>query len=971
MPTARRASALVLLLALVACAPEPAQPRPAAAAAPAAAAPAPDHFAADLSAAANMGFVDDLPGDGRGGWSDQGRDNSFPDFPLERRDFAGVPFRVIDPAANGGRAVLSMRHPQQFAAAPAAASLPLPAGARGRYLYLLHAACFGPAAGAEVGSVAVGGTVRTVVGGRDLGDWWNPAPLANGALAVERPNGSALVGMYVSRFDLGAELAASRIDLASTGAALWIVVGATLSARDLPLPERRGLTIAAGAEWRAPAESGLFVQAGSALDLSDLVDHAPAGSLGRVLARPDGALVCADRRERPLRLVGCSYDFRELPRDQAGLDALAEATRRQGYNLVRFHFLDAWLAKAYARWGAKADPAALAEFDRRAEAGDPPFDPEALDVFERLVAALKPRGIYIYVDAMTSWTGYYPVNPWWPGNGAPDVANGLLCPDSAARRHWAACVRALFTRTNPHTGTRLIDDPQVVAVLGFNELPAHWRKGGPPEALLEPWRAFLAGRFADAGAWRAAWGHGAPAAATLAEAPLFAVADLWHDRRRALVGEFLNRLEEDTARWMEEQLRGWGYAGIFTLYDWLYHNRLSLSRARTGAVSMHGYFAHPSDNAAPGSTVVQRSTLADALGWWRGIASARIAGLPLMVTEYGQVFWNRHRYEEGLAVGAYAALQDMSLLVAHSGPVQARQGRIGPFNVGRDPVGRAGQVVSALAFAGRAVATAPHRVDLALTRAQALARPDRAISGEQTRLGLVTGLAVAVEGRAAAVPAALTLPLDDGATTIDSRFWSSVVEGGGAGFEPALAALRRAGAVPPGNRTDHAAQVYESATGELLLEARARRLTVAAPTLAGAAAPAWDPVVVAGALTVAADVPAACTAAARDGLPLPRSARILLVLATDARNSGARYRDQDGAMLEEQGGLPVLLRSARFDLALRREPGAPALRAWALALDGSRRDEVAVEAGGGGIRLRVDTGALPSGATPFVELAER
>ncbi|MCK6488722.1 MAG: hypothetical protein L6R48_10420 [Planctomycetes bacterium] len=934
-------------------------------------APAADHFSADLATAANMGFADDQPGDGVGGWSDQGRDNAFPDFPHDRPAFAGVPFRVLDPQANHGRAVLTLRHPLQLPRGPERASLPLPAGAHGRYLYLLHAACFGPANGATVGTVAAGGATAAVVGGRDLADWWNPSALANGALAAERPNGSALVGVYVSRFDLGQDRPAGQVEVSTSGAALWIVLGATLSTRDLPLPERRGLHITAGAEWRAAAACGLAVQAGSALDLSALVGSAPAGSRGRIIARPDGSLACAGDPATPVRFLGCSYDLRDLPHDQAGIEALAEATRRQGYNLVRFHFLDAYLAKAYARWGAKPDPAALAAFDRRAAAGEAIFDPEALDTVDRLVAALKQRGIYLYVDAMSSWAGYYPVSPWMPGAGGVEDLNGRLLVDPAARAHWRDCVRALLTRTNPYTGTRLADDPQVAVVLGFNEMPGHWPKEGPPARLLGPWRAFLATRFADAAAWRAAWNHG-EAVASFEQVPLFAAADIWHDRRRALVGAFLNRLEEDTAGWMEAELRGWGYQGLFTQFDWLYHTRLYLARARGGAVSMHGYFGHPSNGVAPGSTVVQTSSLTDALGWWRGIASARIAGLPLLVTEYGQVFWNRHRYEEGLAVGAYAAFQDASLLTAHSGPVQLVQKVVGPFNVGKDPVARASQVVTALAFTGRAVAVAPRRIDLALTRAQALDRPDRAISGEQTRLGLLAGLAVAVEGHAPSSTAALVLPVDDGATTVDSRFWSSVVEQGGGRFAGTVAELRRAGLLPAGNRSDPAAEIYHSLGGELLLEAKARRLSVVTTTLAGVCAPAFTAPQRVGALTVeSASVAGSITAGSRDGQALERSARLLLVLATDARNSGARYRDQDGAMLEEQGGLPVLLRTGRFALRLSRAAGAPPLRAWALALDGSRRDELTVLKVDGGARLEVDTGALPAGATPFIELAER
>jgi hypothetical protein len=68
---------------------------------------APDHWPAALAGVANMGFADDRPGDGTGGWSDQGWANSFAEFEVARREFGGVPFAITDPRAvrrtGGGR----------------------------------------------------------------------------------------------------------------------------------------------------------------------------------------------------------------------------------------------------------------------------------------------------------------------------------------------------------------------------------------------------------------------------------------------------------------------------------------------------------------------------------------------------------------------------------------------------------------------------------------------------------------------------------------------------------------------------------------------------------------------------------------------------------------------------------------------------------------------------------------------------
>ena len=58
-----------------------------------------------LKEAANLGFRDEVAGDGKGGWTDQGPNNDMRSFPVKQRNFAGVEFDVTDPEANGGKAV--------------------------------------------------------------------------------------------------------------------------------------------------------------------------------------------------------------------------------------------------------------------------------------------------------------------------------------------------------------------------------------------------------------------------------------------------------------------------------------------------------------------------------------------------------------------------------------------------------------------------------------------------------------------------------------------------------------------------------------------------------------------------------------------------------------------------------------------------------------------------------------------------
>jgi hypothetical protein len=924
----------------------------------------------ELSKAANFGFADPKAGDGKGGWSDQGPGNDFAEFDIRATEFGGVPFRIIDPALNDGKAVLSFRHEQSFPGGLTTATIDLPDGASGHYLYLLHTSCWNSLKlGESVGTATLIGRDGSkhavdIQAQWDLADWWNPARLPNGVVVAAKPNQSATVGVYLSRFDLGSPINAKTLTLTTTGKALWIVVAATLTNRDIPLPEVRSLTITAGTDWKPLPDTDLAVKEGTALDFSAWIDHAPAGSRGRVIARPDGTLAFAGQPDRPARFFVVSGFPTKNPEE---IDALADTIVRQGYNMVRLHFLDQFVAGQFDHWGKTLSLEAQADFDRRIENGESFFKPDNLDLADRFVAALKKRGVYLYLDAMSSGTGYYPANCWYPENGVEDIKSRLYY-EPIARRHWHNAVKALFTRINPYTGTSFVTDPQVVAILGLNEPRMGLDDPKTVERLLPLWRTFLSRRFTDFETFRKSWKLLKNARiAGFDEVPFFSQNDMRHSARCRTVAEFLNQLEEETAGWMEKELRSFGYEGLFTQYDWLYSLRLYLPRAKVGMVSMHGYFAHPHNGRTS-----PNSALFDALNWWRGIASGRISGKPLAVMEYGQVYWNRYRYEEGLSVGAYSSFQDMSILTAHSWPVALTPAPTDSFNVGTDPVARASQVVTGLAFVGKMVAVAPHRVDIPLSRDLALNHAEMAISGDQTRIGLVTGLATAVAGHNSSVPATMQLPLGDGAKTIDAAFYSTVVDSEGGTFAGAVTQLRARGILPSGNRTDSEKKIYESETGEILLDAPKRRLTVNTPELVGICADKIEGAVPVGKMTVlSASVPASITLAARDGQAIELSRRLLIVISTDARNSGERYEDEDGVGRQKKGVLPVLMRTGHFTIDIARYPKAPKLHAWALAMDGTRRDELQVKATAGGVRMEIDTGAWSCGPSPFIELSEK
>ncbi len=66
-------------------------------------------FSIDLKSVCNMGFADEAPGDGKGGWTDEGPYNDLRDMKSGTRKFYGVPFDVINPASNGGKSVITLK----------------------------------------------------------------------------------------------------------------------------------------------------------------------------------------------------------------------------------------------------------------------------------------------------------------------------------------------------------------------------------------------------------------------------------------------------------------------------------------------------------------------------------------------------------------------------------------------------------------------------------------------------------------------------------------------------------------------------------------------------------------------------------------------------------------------------------------------------------------------------------------------
>jgi hypothetical protein len=128
-------------------------------------------------------------------------------FPTEVT-FNGVSFKLIDPKANGDKAVLTLRGGPHDPTAPAEARGLAVGNVKADRLWFLHTACWATGAfDTEVARYQVayadGSQVKIPVRqGREIADWWNPKPLPGASVAWNGRNEKTIsVGIYSMPWD--------------------------------------------------------------------------------------------------------------------------------------------------------------------------------------------------------------------------------------------------------------------------------------------------------------------------------------------------------------------------------------------------------------------------------------------------------------------------------------------------------------------------------------------------------------------------------------------------------------------------------------------------------------------------------------------------------------------------------------------------------------------------------------------------
>jgi hypothetical protein len=695
-----------------------------------------------------------------------------------------------------------------------------------------------------------------------------------------------------------------------------------------------------GQSWLAVREISLEVPRGSPLDFSRMLPSDRIDASRRVVTGTGGNLAFADTPGRPVRFHCASLAWSPASGgfpDKATTDRYVRQLVQNGYNMARLLFIDASLMVGRVK-----------DFD---------FDPEVLDRIHYLMAALKRNGIHWMIDGMSSWHGAYGgLEERWDPAGTLKLAVHF---DQAAFAHWHQLQQRFLARVNPYTGIAPIHDEALALVILVNENGLEFesvvqdRPGKPAydAMIVRSFNGWLARRYGTTEALAKAWGDLARNE-RLGDGSIRLPRNRYvHSVRLRDLQAFFMEVEQDTAARMSTVLRDLGYKGLISTYNNWPTIQTANSRRGLEAVTMNTYHDWVG-GYAPGSKLLQTSATADGANFIRMIAAARWLGRPFLVSEYDHLFWNRYRFESNVLMPAYAALQGWDVVCRHAhGPLVLAYGEpyphkraMLPYAIALDPVARAGETLAALLY--RRGDVSPSRLTIPfLVRGEAdLSRNMQAREPEDlTRLALVGRIGLQDVGKADR-PVSVVQPRDrnDMAALIRS--------------------LRQGKALATNNPTDPLRGVFQSDTTEITLDERAQQIRVVTRATEAVAYSALKAPLTLDLLTISrARGDAMVALSALDPKPsLAESNRFLLIFATDARNTGMRFRDRDEKVIEDFGTLPVLIRKGEVELQLRRSA-----RHWQVSpvgLDGRVKSPVTKGTGPVAFRLSND---LPSGPTTY------
>ena len=731
--------------------------------------------------------------------------------------------------------------------------------------------------------------------------------------------------------------------------------------------------------WKTAALGKLVVQSGTALDFSASVD-VPAGKYGRLILNEKGEPVFERARKTPVRFFGANepfplgglYPYENNVRDSDGVvnkelvpmnraefemfaKEYARALRALGMNHIRYHI------ESRCWYGSKEER-------------------------ERnwfMISELKKQGCYLNISIYDHRGSVF-------SDSLPRRIGLLLLTDEAKAR-FRENAKTILNTVNPYTGTRLADDPQLVTVEFSNEEEACmiWTKLKGTRVTKKEYelfdlrfREFLTKKYKDIAALNKAWNTSFVSFREI-RVPYGLLSGAAKDspKSRDFI-ECCTELQNRMMEFCEKTVREFGYKGLIGQFDvpvWFGDNAV---RSRYSQVALgHSYWSHAitldfksqRDAVRGQRAATMQSAIGSAILYWRNLATAKFADRPYFVTETNHCPPNPYSYEFGLVMGGYSAFQNFHAVLPHSSPVYQTPRRIDAFSLGSNPVGR-GSLSLIHALFQRGDVSASSR-NIALQVSPELTKFFQPTSPEQTKLALMTGFSIEFPGMPRPAGVRKTVPHDLAvqATRTNGLYKPELDDAVGAGSgkdrvfnaEEFTGILRRHGILPASNLSDPERGIYQTDNGQLTMFTAENKLEVRTPRTQGACLTTGGSADL-GDFSIESTNTNGCIAlVSLDKHPLSDSSRMLLIFTTSAANRNGKI-SYDGAFLHGwNNGEPIpMLRTGKFHASLKQKRPAE-YKLYALALDGTRREEIPLEKENGNLKITVDTDKLKEASVYF------
>ncbi len=729
------------------------------------------------------------------------------------------------------------------------------------------------------------------------------------------------------------------------------------------------VVIQAGAEW-IPLRPELEIEGGSALDFSGIGGtDAPAGKHGRVIVRPGGQFAFADSPGQPRRFYGVNLCFsaQYLAKEQA--DQLAERLARLGYNAVRIHHYERELTQG--------------------QTNSTTLNPQKVDQFDYLVAALIRHGIYLTTDLFVSRpVAYRDVGLDRDGEIPMDTFKILVPVQAGAFENWKQFARALLGHVNRYTQHRYADEPALAWLAMINEgnFGNFFRDIRTIPEWKAAWNRWLAKRYSSRTNLAATWGQELKEDEDPANQTVALPERLQADGLRARDAiAFLADTDREMVQRMKAFLRDelGCRALVSNSSSWTRFTTDQSARAIYDYVDDHFYVDHPQFLGGPWrlpSRCPNSSPIGEGAAGGRAITFTRLFDKPFTVTEYNYSAPGRFRGVGGILTGAMGALQGWGgiwrFAYSHSREALFTPSRLGYFDLASDPLSQAAERASLCLFLRGDLQAAPHRVELAMTEAD-LAHPAAKIPTLAPRwhwLAWVTRVGTQVLGSPETPLPATCMVVPLGWQTPASAYNGKRVlalEPYAVDNDRLVAALQERNLFKAADAPNPGKKFFRSETGEITIDGPRGQLGLDTPRTAGGYAPAGQTVeTTRGGVRIGIEgSDATVWVSALDEEPIRESRRLLVTHLTDLQNTDVQYAEAARQTLLDWGHLPYLVRAGKAEVSIRLKSPRQ-YRVWALAPSGKRLAQVQAKVEGETLRFTADVaGDVAGGARMIYEVA--